>query len=267
MHKSKLATVDKRVICLYSGVMSEQPVPEIGLKDKTEAELFADLINQNWTDEEQHRLARAFELSRELHADDKHRDQPYNYHLLRVANRIVSYLAIHDAELVTAALLHDSVEDHPLEIIVKLAPGSAAPDSESERQQAALNALASTFSPRTTAIVAAVTNPPDLFVAESYEAGLENYRHKVRKAVQTTEGCLLKFSDWCDNAVGIIHSNFQPGNPREVHFQNKYGGELIEIFADRFAQPDLCSLLNPSAQAYVQQQLSLARQRLSPATQ
>lgn len=93
---------------------------ELGLKDLSERQLFEALLTagSEWTEAERAMVTDAYELTRVLHADDRHRRNPYIYHPLRNANRIVGYLHITDPHSITAAILHDTVEDHPEGIIL-----------------------------------------------------------------------------------------------------------------------------------------------------
>ena len=68
-------------------------------------------------------------LSR-LHARDRRQREPYVDHPLRVTIRILSHYRVTDADVLCAALLHDTVEDHADDI----APGGG--------RQAALAVLA-----------------------------------------------------------------------------------------------------------------------------
>lgn len=240
------------------------PEPEIILKNMSDTELFENLTNQDWTSQEEDDINAAFSLAAELHESDMHRDRSYTYHLLRVANRLVTHLGIHDSELVVAALLHDSVEDHAEDLVTLLSFGykeSLMSDKPVLKQELAIQKISSYFSERIATLVKTVTNPPGLRSNTSYESGIENYQNKVISSITDVSAALLKFSDWCDNAVGIVHSELNNG--RDNHFKFKYGGELIEAFENRFNQPDLQNLLSESALLYANRQLSLARVRLS----
>src|ERR1700744_2362153 len=68
---------------------------------------------------ERRRLEDALALAAQLHAGDRRQSEPYVNHLLRVAIRIMSHYGVRDPDVVAAALLHDSVEDHA----AGLAPG------------------------------------------------------------------------------------------------------------------------------------------------
>jgi hypothetical protein len=59
----------------------------------------------------------ALTLAMDLHSGDKRTYEPFNAHLLRSALRLIEDLGITDPAIIAAALLHDSVEDHPEELI------------------------------------------------------------------------------------------------------------------------------------------------------
>jgi hypothetical protein len=94
------------------------------------------------------RLADALELESRLHRQDWRQREPYINHPLRMATRIMSHHGIRDPDVIAAALLHDTVQDHSAE----LAP-DGWPDPE-----AALAELAGRFGPRVVGLVADVTN-------------------------------------------------------------------------------------------------------------
>src|SRR3569833_1940845 len=83
---------------------------EAGLRDRFGLEL------QALPHAARHQLEEALELASRLHADDRRVREPYLNHLLRVAIRILRYYGIRDVDVLTAALLHDAVEDHPAEL-------------------------------------------------------------------------------------------------------------------------------------------------------
>src|ERR1700744_4544969 len=100
---------------------------EDGLRERFAAEIAA------FGAPERRRLEDALALAAQLHAGDRRQREPYVNHLLRVAIRIMSHYGVRDPDVVAAALLHDSVEDHAAE----LAPDGTRP--------AALAALAEEF--------------------------------------------------------------------------------------------------------------------------
>src|ERR1700678_4436371 len=114
---------------------------EQGLRDRFETEI------ASFPQADRDRLDRALGLAARLHADDSRQREPYLNHLLRVAVRIITYYGVRDTDVITAALLHDAVEDH-------------AADLAGGGQGAALAVLAEEFGPRVAELVGAVTNPP-----------------------------------------------------------------------------------------------------------
>jgi (p)ppGpp synthase/HD superfamily hydrolase len=94
-------------------LQSPLEVEELGLKHKTEGELFQSLLEAgtDWSEEERGMVIAAYNLARLFHQDDEHRNLPYTYHLLRNANRVTGYLHINDPEIIAAVILHDSVEE------------------------------------------------------------------------------------------------------------------------------------------------------------
>ena len=80
---------------------------ESGLRDRFALEL------ENLPGDDRAQLEEALTLASRLHAGDRRVREPYVNHLLRVAIRIMRYYGIRDVDVITAALLHDAVEDHP----------------------------------------------------------------------------------------------------------------------------------------------------------
>src|ERR1700748_877664 len=94
-------------------------------------------------------LHQALGLVTLVQAADRREREPYINHLLRVATRIMSHYGVGDAGVVTAALLHDAVEDHAAEIAGQdRDPESDDLLSPAELQHAALAGLAAEFRPR-----------------------------------------------------------------------------------------------------------------------
>src|SRR6516165_10482682 len=91
---------------------------EEGLRARFAAEI------ETWPEPDLRRLNQALDLAGRLHAADRRGQEPYVNHLLRVAIRIMSHYGVHDTDVVCAALLHDAVEDHA----VDLAAGGGVPE-------------------------------------------------------------------------------------------------------------------------------------------
>lgn len=143
--------------------------------------------------DEQALLRRALALSERLHAADARGQEPYMNHVLRVATRIVCHYRVRDVDVLAAALLHDTVEDHPEE----LAGGAINPT------EAALAVIGRDFGERVAALVASVTNPdydPDRDRDEQYR------QHVIDALTDDPWARVIKLSDLTDNAVGMIHA-------------------------------------------------------------
>jgi hypothetical protein len=244
---------------------------ELGLKNLSEEQLFQNILSvgSEWTLAERDLVVTSYELVSVLHKDDRHRDQPYIYHLLRNANRATGYLHITDPEIITAIILHDSVEDHPDEIIQISRFGNNGfldemPTLQDDlaKQEQALTYIESAFSPRVAQIVGGMTNPPHPKDKEySYEARLQQYWDHVAEAIEDASVWVGKIVDWGDNGLGIVHSDFSVEPSREPHFMRKYGS-LVHILEARYYRPDIQAMLDPLAKANIERMFLLARERL-----
>lgn len=243
---------------------TEPGFEELGLKYQSEEQLLNNLLeNEAWADEERELISSAYELAKSLHSEDLYKGQPYIFHLLRVANRVTGYLHTQDAEIVAAALLHDSVEDHANSLVALDTDRQLIEMDAYQIQKTALGVISQRFSPRAAELVSLVTNPPaQEQEGLAYEEKMARYAQKVKKATQTPEGFMIKFADWCDNGLGIIYSEESLPPDRITHFQNKYGGEVLETFEARYRQPDIQQLLDPEAKSYIEHQLELGHVRL-----
>ena len=249
-------------------------IQELGLKHKTEAELFESLLSYGaeWNETERQAVTSAYVLSGIVHAGEMYkRDEPYTYHLLRVANRIPGYLHLNDPEMIIAALLHDSVEDYPGRVISQISQNkSGQPASELllpteplELQQQALQQIAGRFSPRVAEMVASVTNAPKVpGRQETYDEWLARYTAKIEQAATTPAGWAIKFADWCDNGLGVIYSEHPADSEQVAHFKRKYGLAL-PILERRFHDPDIQAILDLKARSHVERQFIFGYQRLT----
>ncbi|MBV9205157.1 MAG: HD domain-containing protein [Actinobacteria bacterium] len=187
---------------------------EPGLRERFAIEL------ESWPGDDRRRLNRALELASRLHADDRREREPYINHPLRVAIRIMSHYGVRDADVVSAALLHDVVEDHAAE----LAGASGA------SRQAALAVLAAEFGPRVADLVGAVSNPeytPD-------RDRNEQYREHVAESLRRRPWArVIKASDFTDNGAGLIHTS----GPRVPALAAKYA-PLVPVLRELISLPD-----------------------------
>ena len=190
---------------------------EQGLRERFAVEL------ESWPGNDRRRLNRALELASRLHAADRREREPYINHPLRVAIRIMSHYGVRDADVVSAALLHDVVEDHAAELAGASGPSGAL-------REAALAMLAAGFGPRVADLVGAVSNPeyaPDRDRNEQYR---EHVADSLRRRPWAR---VIKASDFTDNGVGLIHTS----GPRVPALAAKYA-PLVPVLRELISLPD-----------------------------
>jgi hypothetical protein len=198
----------------------------------------------SFTEAEQAVLDRAFRLAERLHRHDRRAREPVLNHLLRVTIRIMCHYRVRDVEVLTAALLHDAVEDHPEEL------AGGAPEDPTT---AALAVLARDFGPRVAELVGAVTNP-------EYDPARDKddqYREHVAASLAATPWARpIKVSDFTDNGVGILYTI----GPKVRRAAVKYT-PLVPVLRELVARPD--TPLSDNVKAQIAGQFDLAEQRFA----
>jgi hypothetical protein len=185
------------------------------------------------------RLVPAMELAAQLHREDVRVREPYLNHLLRVTIRIICYYRIDDTDVLVAALLHDSVEDHPEDL-------GGTPDQ-------ALGTLAARFGIRVAELVRAVTNPAWVPGRHRYE----QYRDHVTESLDGNPWArVIKLSDFTDNGVGVIHTT----GPKLHSAAAKYA-PLVPVLRELVFRAD--TPLADDVKAHIAGQLDLAEQRFA----
>ena len=192
-------------------------------------------------DEQRARIDAALALMSRLHKPDRRQREPYACHPLRVTIRILSHYRVTDPDVVCAALLHDTVEDHYGDI----APGGS--------RQAALAVLAGQFGERAAGLVGAVTNP-------SWEPGRDKHEQYREHVAESLGACpwarVIKVSDFTDNAVGLFHTS-GPSLPRRAA---KYR-PLLPVLSELILRPD--TPLEDQVKLMITGQLARADARLA----
>jgi hypothetical protein len=162
-------------------------------------------------------VERALRLGARLHACDRRQREPYVNHLLRVALRIMVHYSVREPDVICAALLHDSVEDHAEDLSAAGRPGAFA-------------LLAAAYGERVAELVAAVTNP--IYAPQSDSGSL--YREHVADSLTACRWArVIKISDFTDNGVGLIHTTGE----KALRLACKYA-PLVPALADLAAWPD-----------------------------
>jgi (p)ppGpp synthase/HD superfamily hydrolase len=214
---------------------------EQGLRDRFALEL------QAFSAADRAQLEKALDLASRLHAEDRRVREPYLNHLLRVAIRIIRYYGVHDVDVLTAALLHDAVEDHPKD----LAPQPEG--SHAELTDGALAELARRFNSRVAELVRSVTNPeydPD-------RDRNEQYRMHVEESLERDPWArVIKVSDFTDNGVGVIHTTYD-----KAHSSARKYRPLVPKLRELVGRPD--TPLSLEARQHILDQLDLAEERFA----
>ncbi|MFI7598944.1 HD domain-containing protein [Actinoplanes sp. NPDC049681] len=193
-------------------------------------------------------LEDALALASRLHADDRRVREPYLNHLLRVAIRIMRYYGIQDVDVVTAALLHDAVEDHPAELA-----GLPADLGHQELTEGAIAELARRYNPRVAGLVRSVTNPE----YDPQRDKHEQYRTHVAASLDKDPWArVIKVSDFTDNGVGIIHTTYDKARSSAIKYR-----PLVPKLRELVGRPD--TPLSLAAKDHILDQLDLAEERFA----
>lgn len=200
---------------------------EKGLRER----LTHEIETTGWNDEQKTLVYTALDDAARLHGGDTRGDLPALTHPLRVAIRILSpdHFNVRDRpELIAAALLHDTVEEHPERWVTPPDDRGQYPPFDPKEQSVeelqtlrnqAFSVIAERYGPRVHAVVHWLTS--DLYPKETFEHSDRNTR-QIRKWDQYETGVrallheedaygakVIKLSDFIENFVGGIkhHEN------------------------------------------------------------
>lgn len=156
---------------------------------------------------------------------------PYVEHPLRNALRLVR-MGVRDQDLLTASLLHDTVEDCSARFVELYLPGKNF--SPVEAREALANHIRKNFGERTYRLVLGVTNPYQSSKerrAMSQEEKHSAYQKQVKAEIDSSPTILLvKLMDYMDNA-GSLHHSLEDELPRARRQADKYL-PLAQSFCD-----------------------------------
>ncbi len=191
----------------------------------------------------------ALQMGLTLHANDNRTNGPYNDHLLRVTLRSIEDYGIDDPALIAAHPLHDSIEDHPKDLVLALT-GNRMTDV-GEARTVGVELLARHTYVETAEIVVAVTNP---LLAEGDDKQAVYASHTEELVLTHPKGRVLKLSDFVENAVG---NHYTLGSKRDA-LDEKYL-DLFRIHRMGLFMPD--SLITGELRLKVLAQLSAGHAR------
>jgi (p)ppGpp synthase/HD superfamily hydrolase len=199
-------------------------------------------------------LTEAMKIAAYVHRDDRRaalRDgvrDPYIVHPFRLVLRLVRY-GCADPAVLAAAALHDTVEDHP-DDVVALFPADSA-----------LDALVARFGPDVAGLVAAVTNPPTPPGVDRQD----HYHEHVARIVADPRVFLIKIADFVDNAGSLRHL---ADGPMRARLEGRYA-PLVPVYRAALAthEPTLADRLPPTGLARLTKHLTRIAHRLPPSSQ
>ena len=138
-------------------------------------------------------------------------------HLLRVALRVMVHYGVWEPDVICAALLHDTVEDHADDLSTTGRPGAFA-------------LLTADFGTQVAEVVAAVTNP---VYAPGSDKDSQYREHVVDGLAACPWARVIKLSDFTDNGVGVIHTDGE----KALWLARKYA-PLVPALAELAARSD-----------------------------
>ncbi|MEU9022775.1 HD domain-containing protein [Actinomadura sp. NPDC048394] len=213
---------------------------EAGLRDRFSREILR-FPEADWR-----RLSTALALASDLHRQDRRVSEPTINHLLRVTLRVMCHYRVDDVDVLVAALLHDSVEDHPADL-------AGDGHGRGDPREAALDVLEAEFGPRVAGLVRAVTNPV-------YDRGGDvhaQYRAHVAESLDRNPSArIIKVSDFTDNGVGLMHTT----GPKVRKLARKYR-PLVPPLRELVNRPD--TPLDAQVKQHITGQLDRADERFA----
>ncbi|CAH0230902.1 Bifunctional (p)ppGpp synthase/hydrolase RelA [Rhodococcoides fascians] len=202
------------------------------LKDMDSAALVFAILHEIDADRvDRAQLHNAIELATTAHMSQKRIGRaaypidPYIVHPLRNVLRLIR-LGCTDTDVLAATALHDTVEDQPREIVSILDESRL---SDGPNQQAALDLITEHFSPATSRLVAAVTNPPTDAVLSKAEKNAAYAAH-VADVIKDPKVFLVKFADFVDNAGSV---QYLEDEAKRAKLVAKYA-PVVAVFASAF---------------------------------
>jgi (p)ppGpp synthase/HD superfamily hydrolase len=203
------------------------------------------------SEEAQVLVGKAYELAMRIHANDVRKsDEPTINHLLRVAVRIMHHYGVDDPIIIAAALLHDSVEDHP-DLVV---------GANDATQDQALESMAGQMNPEVAELIGAVTNPP----YDPSRDKLEQYHEHVRELLSNgnPKAKIIKASDFTDNALGLKYLIKDTHNlPESVTYRAQRYLPIVGDFEEAFKTEGLP--ISETVRQHILEQLNKTKELLT----
>lgn len=191
----------------------------------------------------------AMQMGLTLHANDTRTNGHYSDHLMRVALRIMDHYEIDDPSIIAAALLHDSIEDHPKDLVLMLTGERI--DNVEEARERGLELIAHYAGLETCGIVSALTNP---ILREGEDKLVVYGNHTENLVLNYPKARVDKLSDFTDNAVGNHYTLGEKQYDLDLKYLDQYRIHRMGLFL-----PD--SLITGEKRREIVSQLTIAHAR------
>ncbi len=167
-------------------------------------------------------------LAETVHRNDRRTNSPYIDHPMRAALMALMYFNT-NPDVVAGCLLHDTVEDHPLEV-AELLGGEPIDNglSVADARGLAFEQLTLGANRNVAAIVKAVTNPVEIMGAQldidqKHAIYHSHIRQILNNDVSGQGAAVVKFCDFFDNAIRNHLTT-------DIAKQNKLDGKYYPLF-------------------------------------
>ncbi len=160
------------------------------------------------------KVRKAILLAADLHQPDSRSNRgdlprtPYIEHPLRNALRSIRYGG-GSTTLIIGNLLHDTVEDHPLEFANRYGKHNFVAGEEDKAREACFVYIKKTFGTEAMEMVRGMSNPIELDKEHKFSPASHRnqiYADHVEEAIQNPNVLVGKVCDFTDNAVGLYHN-------------------------------------------------------------
>lgn len=219
---------------IYEQLMASQeltpPLQQDSLKSMDAHDLAHSLFNNlRALGLEEESFSETLELSSLLHAEQRRRNRgrhsttPYIEHPLRVTLRLMKW-GVEDPVLLKGGLLHDTVEDGAQIFVARFT--SLEVTSEEEAREILLTHLEEQEGKEVASLVRGVTNPaldPEVKAKLTQEESHQIYwKHLEEEIKADPRVCLLKLSDFTDNAGSLHHTDVAGAEAKTSKQARKY---------------------------------------------
>lgn len=195
-------------------------------------------------------IQRMIALGFQLHENDRRTFEPYNHHLARVTLELLDRFMIRDPEVIAAAPVHDSIEDHPRELA--LLHFEDVPDDEHIQREMAHMALTILSTPNVAGYTLEVSNP----LIASDEDRIPTYRLHTERLIRhgSPGGVVIKLADFFHNTETPPEEN-----PAKRLRLDKKQVHVYDIHAAGLERPD--SLVPAEVRSKTKRTLTARRRR------